>query len=69
MMKGDNFFSGKKFKNDKLGSKEPVQYGPIIAPSPYDPVKDLLSRVSGKFPYEPNGLVYPDLSKSDYLKG
>jgi len=52
-----------------MGPTEPIQYGPIIAPAPYNPVKDLINRTNGKFPFEPNGLVYQDQSKSDYLKG
>jgi hypothetical protein len=65
-------FSGNMFIQRDLSQREPVQYGP----HPYgakdvpDPVNDLIDEVTGKhrIPYEPNGAVYRDLSKSEYLK-
>ena len=58
--------------NRDPSEREPVQYGPhpYTAKDVPDPVNDLIDGVTGKhnIPYEPNGLVYRDLSKSEYLK-
>lgn len=67
-MKIDDIFSGKVFKKEEFGPKEPIQYGPLPIPKFEHPADELVKKTNGWFPYEANGLVEPDLTKSEYLK-
>lgn len=60
-------FGGKIFKGTNP-EKKGVKYGPNTHKKPEDPVEDLIQKTMGKIPMEPNGLVYVDPNKVEYLK-
>ena len=70
-MKG--IFSGKLIKKDVFGPQEEIQTGPLHIPKIPHPADELLNSITGKFPFEANGLCVPkeeplDPSKIEYLK-